>query len=108
MRLPNWNSVKLYSLSLEGVREEVVVCRQVTAEALKNKINLELASAHKAHVSHIHNNNNITCKRTVAKAVQREQSKCRISRILPFPWSKGFREAEVGCTVVTEETLKEI
>ena len=43
----------MYSLSSEGVREEVVVCRQVTVEALKNKINLELASAHKAHVSHI-------------------------------------------------------
>ena len=27
---------------------------QATVEALKNKINLELASAHKAHVSHIH------------------------------------------------------
>ena len=52
--MPNWKSVKLYSLSLEGVREEVVVCRQVTAEAIKNNINLELASAHKAHVSHIH------------------------------------------------------
>ena len=52
--MPNWKSVKLYSLSLEGVREEVVVCRQATVEALKNKINLELASAHKAHVSHIH------------------------------------------------------
>ena len=52
--MPYWKSVKLYSLSLEGVREEVVVCRQVTVEALKNNINLELASAHKAHVSHIH------------------------------------------------------
>ena len=52
--MPNWKSVKLYSLSLEGVREEVVVCRQATVEALKNKINSELASAHKAHVSHIH------------------------------------------------------
>ena len=52
--MPNWKSVKLYSLSLEGVREDVVVCRQATVEALKNKINLELASAHKAHVSHIH------------------------------------------------------
>ena len=39
---------------MEGVREEVVVCRQVTAEAIRNNINLELASAHKAHVSHIH------------------------------------------------------
>ena len=53
--MPNWISVKLYSLSSEGVRGEVVVCRQVTVEALKNNINLELASAHKAHVSHIHN-----------------------------------------------------
>ena len=54
------------------------------------------------------NNNNKTCKRIVATAIQREQSKCWISRILPSPSSKGFREAEVGCTVVTEETLKEI
>ena len=96
---------------MEGVREEVVVCRQVTAEAIKNNINLELASVIKLMFrtfTNNNNNNNKTCKRIVATAIQREQSKCWISRILPSPSSKGFREAEVGCTVVTEETLKEI
>ena len=100
---------------MEGVREEVVVCRQVTAEAIKNNINLELASVIKLmfrtftnNNNNNNNNNNKTCKRIVATAIQREQSKCWISRILPSPSSKGFREAEVGCTVVTEETLKEI
>ena len=34
-------SVKLYSLSSEGVREEVVVGREMTVEALKNKLNSE-------------------------------------------------------------------
>ena len=36
----------MYSLSSEGVREAVVVCREMTAEALKNKLNSELVSAH--------------------------------------------------------------
>ena len=44
----------MYSLSSEGVREAVVVGREMTVEALKNKLNSELVSAHKAHVSLIH------------------------------------------------------
>ena len=39
MWLPNWKSFKIYSLLSEGVREAVVVCREVTVEALKNKLN---------------------------------------------------------------------
>ena len=35
-----------------------------------------------------------------------EQSECRIYKITSSPWSKDFREAEVGCTVVTDETWK--
>ena len=77
---------KIYSLLSEGVREAVVVCREVTVEALNKKLNSELASAHKAHVSHIHKQQqqqNLFCKRTVAPTIERDQSEWRISRILP-------------------------
>ena len=33
--MPKWKSAKIYSLSSEGVREAVVVCGEVTVEALK-------------------------------------------------------------------------
>ena len=54
----------MYSLSSEGVREAVVVGREMTVEALKNKLNSELVSAIKPMFRSFTNNNNNTCKRS--------------------------------------------